>query len=153
MTATAPLHSTGVTEDTPWGVPSSGNVADSAGLHSPPVAWRDRTFAALARLKTYFMPPSLLTDPPPSMTQLAAYARRGAWTGSRKGFIRSLGVWWYRLVAIPVTAVCRYVEWTLQRAGRAVAVYLVWRLLISTGGPAVHTPIHTVLRFVAWVLL
>lgn len=148
----SPLHSSGDRKDTPWGAGPAETGDEVSTLQPPPVAWRDRIFAALGRLRAYFVPPSLLTDPPPSMAQLASYARRGAWTKSRRGLLRSLGVWWYRLALIP-TAVCRYVEWTLQRPGRAVAVWLVWRLLVSIGGPTVHTFIHAVLRAAAWVLI
>ncbi len=144
--------STGGFED----APAEREAADEASsLHSDPATARDWLRAALAAIRAYWVPPALLTEPPASLAELAGYAKAGAWTKRRSGFIRGCGVWWYRLVALPVTAVCRYIEWICQRPGRALPVFLLWKLLITTGpGPwlAAHF-IHPLLGLAAWVLL
>jgi len=103
----------------------------------------------------YWVPPTLLTDPPPAYRDLAAYAHRGAWTANPYGPVRGLGVAWHRAVSLPVTLVCRYVEWVAQRPARALVVFGLWKLLILTGpGPwlADHI-VRPVAAAAAWVLL
>lgn len=99
----------------------------------PAVTARDRLSDLWPRLRAYWVPPTLLTDPPPAVTELAGYARHGKWTAST-GKVRQLGVWWYRLVALPVTVACRYIEWMFQRPGRLIPVFALWKLFIDTGG-------------------
>jgi hypothetical protein len=116
---------------------------------------RDAWLRWIAAAREYFTPPSLLTEPPPSYTELRAYAHRAGWTSKDTGVVRTLGVWWHRFVGLPVTFVCRYAEWIAQRPGRAIPVFALWKLLIlTTPGPwlADHI-IRPVLGFVAWVLL
>jgi hypothetical protein len=105
-------------------------------------------------LRAYVTPPAVLTQPPPSVAELRAYARWGAWTTST-GTVRKLGIVWHRLVSLPATVACRYVEWLWQRPGRLIPVYLLFKLLISTGpGPwAADHLIRPVLGVLAWVLL
>ena len=109
----------------------------------------------MAGIRAYVTPPSVLTEAPASVAELAAYAHWGAWTSGTDGPLRKLGIVWHRLIGLPVTVVCRYVEWTAQRPGRAIPVYLLWKLLISTGpGPwAADHLIRPVLGVLAWVLL
>jgi len=116
---------------------------------------REQLRSGLVWLREYVTPPSVLTDPPASVAELASYARWGAWTGRTDGPLRRLGIWWYRLVGLPVTVVGRYIEWIAQRPGRAIPVFVLWRLLISTGpGPWVADQlIRPVLGLAAWVLL
>ncbi|WP_433732562.1 hypothetical protein ACQP2Y_46740 (plasmid) [Actinoplanes sp. CA-051413] len=116
---------------------------------------REQIRSGLAGIKGYLTPPSVLTQPPASVAELAAYAHWGAWTSRTDGPLRRLGIVWHRLVSLPVTVVCRYVEWIAQRPGRAIPVYLLFKLLISTGpGPWVADHlIRPVLGVIAWVLL
>ncbi len=69
-----------------------------------------------------FTPPAVWKDAPASLAELATYARAGAWTAQQAGFVRNLGIWWCRLVAIPATVACRYLEWFAQRPGRTLTV-------------------------------
>ncbi len=124
-------------------------------LHPTAVTVRDRLWGWLRASRAYWTPPAVLTEPPASAAQLAAYAWRGGWTGGVDGPVRRLGVWWHRLVGLPVTVVCRYVEWVAQRPGRAVPVYVLWRLFVLTtaGQWAMEHLIRPVLGLAAWVLL
>lgn len=56
------------------------------------------------------------------------YAKSGGWTGPT-GVARQLGVWWYRLVALPVTVVCHYTAWLVARPSRALTATLVGLLV------------------------
>lgn len=108
----------------------------------------------LGAVREYVTPPAVWADQPASMAELAGYARWGAWTSSTGG-LRRAGICWHWLVGIPVTTLCRYTEWTWQRPGRAIPVFVLWKLLISTGpGPwAADHLIHPLLGLIAWVLL
>ncbi len=155
--------STGVSGNTP---PAQNAAAQKAAtpaevsslqstLQSDEVTFRDRLIGWRAAFRGYWTTPSVLSEPAPAVTELAAYARHGAWTPGRFGFVRGCGIAWYRLVGLPVTVVCRYVEWIAQRPGRAIPVFAVWKLLISTGaGPwiAEHI-IRPVLAVLAWAWL
>ncbi|MFG1847751.1 hypothetical protein [Micromonospora carbonacea] len=105
--------------------------------------------------RAYWVPPNLLTQPPASVAELAAYAHHAGWTGSVSGPIRNLGIVWHRAVSLPITVACRYVEWTWQRPMRALPIFGVWKLLILTGpGPQIaDTVIRPALAAVAWALL
>lgn len=126
-----------------------------SSLQSEPVTVREWLRGWLVALRGYWIPPAVLTEPPATVAELAAYAWRGGWTASETGPARRLGIWWHRLVSLPATTVCRYVEWVLQRPGRAVPVFVLWKLLINTGpGPwAADHLIRPVLGLLAWVLL
>lgn len=147
--------STGVFESPESGPQGSKTGGEGSSLHPDPVTLRDHIRSAVQAARAFWVPPALLTCPPPSVADLASYARSGAWTSQVDGPIRRLGVWWYRLVTLPVTVVCRYTEWVAQRPGRAVAVFVVWKLVTATGpGPwLVDHTIRPVLGLVAWVLL
>lgn len=120
---------------------------EDSTLQSDGITFRDRLLGALDGSRAYWVPPSLLTEPAPSLMELSAYAHRGPWTKDR---MRTLGVVWFRAVALPVTVTCRYVEWVAQRPGRAVPVLALWWLFRATGhGPWIDTNlIHPVLTFV-----
>lgn len=60
---------------------------------------------------------------------MGRYARLGGWTGP-SGPARMVGVWWYRLVALPVCLVTHYTAWLVARPSRTITaglvVLLVW---------------------------
>ncbi|MEV0732407.1 hypothetical protein [Polymorphospora sp. NPDC050346] len=103
----------------------------------------------------YVTPPSVLTQPPASVAELAAYAKTGEWTARRYGFVRGAGIWWYRLVGLPYTVWCRYGEWIAQRPGRAITVLLLIKLLASTtaGEWVVEHLIVPAGRIAVWLFL
>ncbi len=153
-----PEVSTGESESVPEPilVQEDGKKVSSlqSSLHFDLDTLRERMRSGLGGLKEYLTPPSVLSESPASVAELAAYAHWGVWTSST-GPLRRLGIVWHRLVGLPVTVVCRYVEWIAQRPGRAVPVFVLWKLLISTGpGPWVADHIiRPVLGVLAWVLL
>jgi hypothetical protein len=114
---------------------------------------RERLREAIVAVRAYLTPPSVWTEQPASMAELAAYARWGAWTNSTG--LRRAGLCWHWLVSLPVTTICRYGEWIAQRPGRLIPVYVLWKLLISTGpGPwAADHLVRPLLGLAAWVLL
>jgi hypothetical protein len=126
-----------------------------SSLHFNLDTLREQIRSGLGGIKGYWTPPSVLTETPASVAELAAYAHWGAWTSSTDGPLRKLGIVWHRAFSLPATVVCRYVEWLWQRPGRLIPVYVLWKLLISTGpGPWVADHlIHPVLGVIAWVLL
>ena len=126
-----------------------------SSLHFDLDTLREQLRSGLGGIKGYLTPPSVLTESPASVAELAAYAHWGAWTSSTDGPLRKLGIVWHRMFSLPATVVCRYVEWIWQRPGRAVPVFVLWKLLISTGpGPwAADHLIRPVLGVIARVLL
>jgi len=151
--------------------PEPSDVPESENSELPEVAerdiWRERGLAFVA----YFTPPSVLKEPPASVEDLADYAHRAGYTKhprisvtvdpltgqktERRHWVREAGIWWHRLIGIPVTAVCRYVEWIAQRPGRAVPVLLLVKLLAQTsyGSWAITYLFAPVAHAAAWVLL
>lgn len=91
--------------------------------------WRSGIGPRLVRELT---PPEPWQHRPASLAAMWRYARRGGWTGP-DGLARVAGVWWYRLVALPVTVVCHYLAWLVARPSRAltaaVVVLVVWLAL------------------------
>jgi hypothetical protein len=90
-------------------------------------SWRE----VLINMGGYFTPPVVWSRAAPSLSELASYARTGEWTGP-DGFWRTAGLGWWRLVGLPVTCVCRYTEWIVQRPGRFLTVLWVYGLLAHT---------------------
>lgn len=131
-----------------------GSVQYPVDTPADSVTRSEQVRAGLLAVRAYITPPQVWAEPPASMAELAAYAHWGGWTTST-GTVRRLGIVWHRLVGLPVTTCCRYAEWIAQRPGRAIPVFVLWKLLISTGpGPgfADHV-IRPALAAVAWVLL
>lgn len=94
---------------------------------------RGRAARAYAASRAYWTPPSVFTQRPASLQDLAAYARTAPWTHQRRGFIRGLGVAWYRLIAFPITVLLRYLEWFAQRPLRAFTLFGIVKLISLTG--------------------
>ena len=113
--------------------------------------WRGRLEVALR----YLTPPSIITDRPASLVELSRYAHRAGWTSRRTGAIRTAGIWWYRLIGLPVTAICRYAEWIWQRPGRTIPVALLIKLLALTtpGVWAVEHLIRPAAHLALWLFL
>lgn len=128
---------------------------EDSTLHSERFTVRDRLVGWFERSRDYWLPPNLLTNPPASFVELSAYAHRAGWTRRLDGPVRAAGIAYHRLVGLPVTVVCRYIEWICQRPGRLVPVYGVWKLFVSTGpGPAIaDNVIRPCLAVAGWVLL
>jgi hypothetical protein len=120
-----------------------------------PITQRERLDNAIRGARTYFTPPAVLTERPASVAELTAYAKRAGWTSQSHGGIRAAGIAWYRVIGLPTTVVCRYVEWIAQRPGRAIPAFALWKLVISTGpGPWITDNVITPLgHAAAWVLL
>lgn len=107
------------------------------------------------RVRTYFTPPSILTDVPESIPAKRRYARAGDWTTSVNGPVRKAGVGYWRLVALPMSAVTGYVQWIADRPGRALIIYVIWRMVISNPpGPWIVQHIFTPIgHALAWLFL
>jgi len=84
----------------------------------------------VGRLVRELTPPEPWQHRPASLAAMWRYARRGGWTGP-DGLARRLGVWWYRLVTLPVSLVCHYTAWLVARPSRtltaAVVALVVWQ--------------------------
>lgn len=93
---------------------------------------RDTWGRLLVASRAYVTPPSIFTDPAPSLPELSQYAHRGAWTAHTTGTRRALGVVWWRLIAYPKTALNRLDEFIWQRPGRLLAVALLTKLIAHT---------------------
>lgn len=101
----------------------------STGLGDlPPATDSDRRPGLVARLVTELTPPEPWTQQPASLAAMWRYARRGGWTGPT-GPARVAGVWWCRLVTIPVCVVTHYTAWLVARPSRALTAALVALLL------------------------
>ena len=125
------------------------------GLHWDLTTLRDWIEKAGGRSRAYWVPPRFLTEPPASIAEMTAYARRAGWTGQTIGLVRRLGVVWFFVVALPVAVATRWFAWTCERPGRGLLALVVWQLLIRTGGgPWITTHlIEPLLAALAWLLL
>lgn len=93
-----------------------------------PATYGDDRSGLVARLVTELTPPEPWTHQPASLAAMWRYARRGGWTGPT-GPARVAGVWWCRLVTIPVCVVTHYTAWLVARPSRALTAALVALLL------------------------
>jgi hypothetical protein len=74
-----------------------------------------------------WIPPNFLAHPRPAWTEMRNYAHYAPWLGGGNRWVRELGIWYFRLVATPLTAVLRGVEWLIERPARLiVAGTLIW---------------------------
>ncbi len=122
-------------------------------LHSA-ITVGDRVRSAVGWAKELYAPPPILAERPPSVAALSAYAKHGAWTRTRKGFLRSAGVAWFRVVGVPITVACRVAEWIWQRPGRAIPVAVLVKVLAhTTPGVWVVNAGSYVVGALAWALL
>lgn len=147
----SPLSS-GVSAHTPAERETAPEVST---VHSKLATLRDRAEGAVGRSRAYWVPPNLLTRPPASVAELAAYAHRAGWTRSTAGSLRALGVLWHRAVGLPVTVLCRYVEWFAQRPARALVAFGVWQMTSRSvpGSWIADHLIRPILAAAAWVFL
>ncbi|MGH3737132.1 MAG: hypothetical protein ACRDT6_16180 [Micromonosporaceae bacterium] len=99
--------------------------------HTQRDRWWDRQLADLT-------PPTVWSQPPASLRELSLYARHAAW-GPQTGFVRGCGIWWCRLVGIPVSTFAYYVAWIAQRPSRTTVALLLYTVLAHT-------------KFVGWLL-
>lgn len=152
VTERNPPASTGVSERAPA---EREMAAEASSLQPEGVTFGERLRGWVTRSRTYWTPPTVLTDAPRSYAELMAYARYGAWSSRVDDPRRVLAVLWVWGVALLPTVTCRYVEWIIQRPGRAIPIYGVWKLCSLTGpGQAiVDDLIRPTLAFLAWVLL
>lgn len=144
------LQNSPAERDTAWKVSTLHR-----GLHWDLTTVRDWIEKAGARSRAYWIPPRFLTQPPASIAQMTAYARRAGWTQRTTGLLRGLGVGWFYAVALPVVVSTRWFGWVCERPGRGLLALVVWQLLIRTGGGpwiAVHL-IEPLLGALAWLLL
>jgi hypothetical protein len=83
---------------------------------------------------TRFHPPDICGDRP-GLRKLSAYARRGAGAPA-DGPLRTIQIWWFRLVCLPITAWTYWKAWALERPLRGTPVLIVqlawWFLNIVT---------------------
>ncbi len=144
-----PISSGNVTMESPTD-PESPNSAETSTDTERDIRARIKAAAS------YWTPPSVLTDPPPSVTDLLTYATAAPWTRQKVGFIRGLGVAWCKWIAIPMTARYRYGEWLVQRPGRIATFLAVWLMFLRWTPPGqwisghVTTPIADA---VVWLFL
>jgi hypothetical protein len=184
QTGTAPPRPQDVTDsDAPGSIGASRDIPSTPktstehlpGAETPLESITDRAGSGLVqRIRAYWQLPAPLAEQPPSWKQMLRYARHGHWTTStwhpkgatvkdargheeplRTGAVRRLGVAWAYGVAATSAAVCRYTEWILARPGRAIPIYLLWRLAIVAGPGAwlIDNLIRPVLAAASWVLL
>lgn len=74
-------------------------------------------------------------DDRPGVTKLTAYARHGA-GAPPGGPLRTIQIWWFRLVCLPITVSAYWKAWALERPLRGTPVLIVqivwWLLNIAT---------------------
>lgn len=85
-----------------------------------------------ARLAGRLRPPEPWKYRPASLAAMSRYAHRGAWTRD-DGPLRFLGVWYFRLVAIPAAFVTHYLAWLTQRPSRLVTALVVYAVVTHIG--------------------
>lgn len=126
------------------------NTGQTAPETAPPnLTQRDRRPGGWGRLADQLTPPQPWSHRPASLAAMARYAARGGWTGP-EGLPRRAGVWWYRLVAVPVTLVCHYTAWIVARPARTVVTVLVWGVAMHV--PALYALAAAILPWDPWPL-
>ncbi len=112
--------------------------------------WEQR----LTALPAYFTPPAVLTNKPDSIPELRAYARTGGWTRRLDGPVRRFGVWWFRLIALPLAVLLRTVEWIAVRPGRTLTVVGLYVLVRATtpGEWVVDNVLNPFAQAIVWAL-
>lgn len=100
-----------------------------------------------SQLLDQLTPPEPWRHRPASLAAMWRYARRGGWTGTT-GPARTAGVWWYRLVAVPVTLLCHYAAWIIARPSRTVALAIVWAVAMQV--PPLRAAADAVLPWPSW---
>jgi hypothetical protein len=78
-----------------------------------------------------FRPPTVWTDSPASVAALLEYAKTADWAAPG-GPWRAAGIWWARLIGIPLTVLAYYAAWIVQRPGRFLTVLFLYALLAQT---------------------
>jgi len=134
-------NATGTSEEHPEPAPYARSARERAGTRA-----RDAEQAAYAiavyetsevdvaadflnRALTFWTPPEIWSEPRPSLSQVAAYAWRGPWTGEDTPS-RTFGRVYAALVSIPLHALAYVVLWLVERPAR-LAVTGVLTLLVS----------------------
>jgi hypothetical protein len=80
-----------------------------------------------SKVRSLLLPPNLLTEPRPAWTEMRDYAHHAPYLGGGHRWVREAGVWYWRLVALPMAALARIVEWVFERPTRLIlAGGLVW---------------------------
>lgn len=129
----------------PAAQPAASEAGEAAGGGFSLGSWLGET------LGRYWRPPALWKQPAPSLDDLSAYAHHGEWT-SKKGPLRALGIGWWRVIGLPITAACRRIEWVAQRPGRFLTVFTVFVLVARSSWG--HTALHWLampLRALGWL--
>lgn len=85
-----------------------------------------------ARLGRRLRPPEPWRYRPASLAAMWRYARIGAWTRD-SGPLRLVGVWYFRLVALPTALVTHYLAWLTQRPSRLATVLVIYAVIVHIG--------------------
>lgn len=102
----------------------AGAREDSAEPHPSATTPSNNRRPVVDRLRAELTPPQPWTHRPASLAAMWRYAARGGWTGPT-GPARLLGVWWCRLVTLPVCVTTHYVAWLVARPSRTLTATLV----------------------------
>jgi hypothetical protein len=105
-----------------------GSADDTAEPSADTDSNRSRGFAG--RFLARFGPPDIWGDRP-GLAKLYAYAYRGEGAPA-EGPLRTGQIWWYRLVALPITAKAYWQAWMVERPFRGalvLAAQIVWWVL------------------------
>lgn len=133
-------NATGTSEGHPESGPYARSARERAGTRTrgetdpetidglEPLAVDDADADPWGRLLAFWTPPEIWSQPRPSLSQVAAYAWKGGWTGE-ESTSRRLGCIYVALVSIPAHAVGYVVLWLVERPAR-LAVTAALSLLI-----------------------
>jgi hypothetical protein len=105
--------------------------------------------------RDYWTPPTVFTQQPASLADLAEYAKHAPWAHQNTGLLRTAGISYYRLIGYPYTVTSRYSEWLAQRPGRLVVALGGIKLAAMTG-PGIWVVDHLIYpaaRLVGHILL
>lgn len=64
--------------------------------------------------------PTSLSESRPSWTDMSNYSHYAPWLGGGNPWVRGAGIWYHRLIARPVSAICRSVEALAERPLRLI---------------------------------
>lgn len=126
---------------TPAPEPAPAPVVEDEAVEDDAVASADefpasRLERAQAWVRETWWMPNLLTERPPSVVEVVAYAETGAQHAREDGPARGGSKLWGYLVAAPASAVLYLLAYLIQRPGRAATVgivaFLAWLAWITS---------------------
>lgn len=136
----------------PPGEVASARIADArASAHEDGARSRLERAGARGRgLARCFAPPDIWAQRRPSLSEVVAYPRRGAWTSDEAKGLRLLALAYVCAIGVPVAAIAYIAAWVAERPSRAIATAVL--AAVAAQIPALRAVAGVVLAPVFWLI-